>query len=181
VVWPGAPDCPVCHQTVSGAPGPYRIKLATLGFLQPRSALIHRTIRCTSGATTNSHNGRLQKLWNRWTVKNSALQSQSIESEAHQTVNRTCPMWHQTVRCHKKTTAPTVDCSQTLMVGWRGGAPDSLQGLFGGAPDCPVRPSPAASPTTCLVVEGYKYPQPPQLQAFKISKYHIQCKSSSIH
>jgi hypothetical protein len=39
-----------------------------------------------------------------------------------------------------------------------GGAPDNLQCLSGGAPDCPVRPSPAASPTATLVIEGYKYP-----------------------
>jgi hypothetical protein len=42
-------------------------------------------------------------------------------------------------------------------------------------------PITAASPTATLVVEGYKYPQPPQLQASKISEYHIQYKSSSIH
>jgi hypothetical protein len=28
---------------------------------------------------------------------------------------------------------------------------------------------------------GYKYPQPPQLQASKFSEDHIQYKSSSIH
>jgi hypothetical protein len=44
-----------------------------------------------------------------------------------------------------------------------------------------MRPSTAASPTATLVVEGYKYPQPPQLQASKISEHHIQYKSSSIH
>jgi hypothetical protein len=59
VPWSGAPDCPVCHRTVSGAPGPYNSKLATLGFLRPRSNgrlrpnpngwvtwLAHRTVRC---------------------------------------------------------------------------------------------------------------------------------------
>jgi hypothetical protein len=61
VLWSGAPDCPVWHQTVSGAPGPYNVQLATLGFLQARSAIIHRTVRCDSGATATSRNGRLQK------------------------------------------------------------------------------------------------------------------------
>jgi hypothetical protein len=88
---------------------------------------------------------------------------------------------HQTVRCHKKTKAPTINCSRTLTVGWRGGAADSLQCRSGGASDCLVRSSTAASPTATLVVEGYKYPQPPQLQASKISEHHIQYKSSSIH
>jgi hypothetical protein len=31
------------------------------------------------------------------------------------------------------------------------------------------------------VVEGYKYPQPPPLQASKNSDLHIQYKGSSIH
>jgi hypothetical protein len=34
--------------------------------------------------------------------------------------------------------------------------------MSGGAPDYPVRSSPAASPTATKVVGGYKYPQPPQ-------------------
>jgi hypothetical protein len=38
---------------------------------------------------------------------------------------------------------------------WR--APDSAQWLSSGVPDCPVRPSPAASPTAMEVVGGYKY------------------------
>jgi hypothetical protein len=72
VPWSGAPDCPVCHRTVSGAPGPYSLKLATLRFLRAHSAIIHRTLRCASGATTTSRNGRLQKLKIRAPGKNSA-------------------------------------------------------------------------------------------------------------
>jgi hypothetical protein len=49
VLWSGAPDCPVCHRIVSGAPGPYRVQTATLGFLQVHSAIIHRTVRCAIG------------------------------------------------------------------------------------------------------------------------------------
>jgi hypothetical protein len=40
-----------------------------------------------------------------------------------------------------------------------------------------VRPSTAACPNGCLVVEDYKYPQPPPLQASKFSKVLIQYKS----
>jgi hypothetical protein len=87
VPWSGAPDCPVCHRTVSGAPGPYTHELASLGFLLRRSAIIHRTVRCDSGATTPSRNGRLQKLKNHMnsaqTVRSRAVQP----SEAHQIVN----------------------------------------------------------------------------------------------
>jgi hypothetical protein len=53
--------------------------------------------------------------------------------------------------------------------------------VSGGAPNCPVRPLTTIYPNSCLVVEGYKYPQPPPLQASKISEYHIHYKSSRIH
>jgi hypothetical protein len=109
--------CGLVHRTVSGAPGPYRVQLATLGFLRAHSAIIHPTVQCTSGATANSRNSRLQKSTDSATVKNSVWQSQSTESKAHRTMNRSCPVWHRTVRCHKKSTAPTVDCSRTLTVG----------------------------------------------------------------
>jgi hypothetical protein len=74
-----------------------------------------------------------------------------------------------------------VNYYRTLTIGWRGGTPDTEQWVSGGTPDCPVHPSPATSPTTTLVVEGYKYPQPPQLQASKFFEHHIQYKSSRIH
>jgi hypothetical protein len=54
--------CPgLAHRTVSGAPGPYNLKLATLVFLQALSAIIHRTVRCTSGVTAIQRNGRMQR------------------------------------------------------------------------------------------------------------------------
>jgi hypothetical protein len=99
VPWSGAPDCPMCHRTVFGAPGPYSPKLATLGFLWACTAIIHRTVRCTSGATTTSCNGRLQKLK---IQRNSAQQcaaEQNRPSEAHRTLQSACPVRHRTVRC----------------------------------------------------------------------------------
>jgi hypothetical protein len=51
----------VCHRTVSGAPGPYRPEPATLGFQKAHSAIMHRTVRCTSRAMAKSRNGRLCK------------------------------------------------------------------------------------------------------------------------
>jgi hypothetical protein len=65
------PDSVRCTRT-------YSCELATFGFLRSRSAIIHRTVRCTSGATAPSRNGRLQKPLTPWTVKNSG-QSQSAE------------------------------------------------------------------------------------------------------
>jgi hypothetical protein len=99
VLWSGAPDCPVCHRTVSGAPGLYKDELATLGFLQARSAVIHRTVRCDSGATATSRNGRLQKSGDQMNSE-----EQCAESELQV---RSAPNTEQclsgaalTVRCH---------------------------------------------------------------------------------
>jgi hypothetical protein len=56
VPWSGAPDCPVCHRTVSDAPPDsvrctrgLQAELFTFGNSQRRFAIIHRTVRCTTG------------------------------------------------------------------------------------------------------------------------------------
>jgi hypothetical protein len=44
--------------------------------------------------------------------------------------------------------------------------------VFGGAPDCPVRPSKDSLPNGYVVVEGYKYPPTtttPSIQVFQTS------------
>jgi hypothetical protein len=151
VLWSGAPDCPVCHRTVPGAPCQYKSEAATRGKTQARSAIIHQIVRCASEAmaiqraTVDSDSG---------TVQHSAQQ----KSEQRVRGAPDCPVHHQTVQCHKKTKELTVNCSRTLTVGWRGGAPDTEQWVSSGAPDCLVRPSTSASPTATLVVGGYKYP-----------------------
>jgi hypothetical protein len=103
VSWSSAPDCPVCHRTVSGAPGPYNTKLFTFGFLQCRSAIIHWTVQCTTGLSVHQRsngyqrNGRLQ-----WTPANATVRGQFARKseqppEAHRTVNSTCPVRPSTV------------------------------------------------------------------------------------
>jgi hypothetical protein len=65
--WSGAPDCPVCHWTVSGALGTVEAELFTFGFLESRSAIIHRTVRWATGPPgvpaeqRLQRNGRLQR------------------------------------------------------------------------------------------------------------------------
>jgi hypothetical protein len=39
----------LAHRTVSGAPEPYRVQAATLGFSQACSTIIHRPVRCATG------------------------------------------------------------------------------------------------------------------------------------
>jgi hypothetical protein len=53
----------MCHRTVSGAPGQYTSELATFGFLQRHSAIIHRPPDCPVHQRSNGYqrNDRLQR------------------------------------------------------------------------------------------------------------------------
>jgi hypothetical protein len=74
--WSGAPDCPVCHRTVSGAPPDnvrctrvLQLELLTFGFPRRSSAIIHRTCPVHTGLSSvpaeqrlSARNGRLCKV-----------------------------------------------------------------------------------------------------------------------
>jgi hypothetical protein len=105
----GAPDNVRCSRTV-------QLKPATLGFLETHSAIIHQTVRCAiglSGAPAEQWLNRASVDSAKATVRYNAQQ----KSEAHRIVNRTCPVWHRTIRCRMRTKPSTVNCSRTLTVG----------------------------------------------------------------
>jgi hypothetical protein len=133
----------------------------------------HRTVRCISGVTTIQRNGRLQRLLTNATVRNSARQSQNAPDteQCMSGVAPDCPVPLED-RASNGRQLPNPNGWVTWLAHWT---------ISGGAPDCLVRPSTAATPNGLLVVEGYKYPQPPPLQASKISEHHIQYKGSSIY
>jgi hypothetical protein len=60
--WSGAPDCPVAHRTVSGAPGGLALNSSASGNSQSRRAIIHRTVRCTPDSVRCSKEERPQEL-----------------------------------------------------------------------------------------------------------------------
>ena len=83
--WSGAPDCPVCHRTVSSAPPDsarctrgLQAELLTFGKSQRRSAIIHRTVRCTTG--------QCPVLQRRATLNSPASEIRSA------IIHRTCPV-----------------------------------------------------------------------------------------
>jgi hypothetical protein len=93
VPWSGAPDCPV-HQGT-------RLQTCHLREFWGRSAIIHRTVRCSTGlsgvpAEQRLHraNGRLQRAVNALQCAQKSEQSQ----KAHRTVNSDCLVHHRTVR-----------------------------------------------------------------------------------
>jgi hypothetical protein len=109
--WSGAPDCPVHHRTVSGAPGSSTPNLPPSGIRGGRSAIIHRTVRCStrlSGVAPDcpvcqaEHRSSTPTVVCRGTVKRYSVRLRAQKSEqaqkAHRTVNRTCPVHYQTVR-----------------------------------------------------------------------------------
>jgi hypothetical protein len=154
VPWSGAPDCPVCHRTVSSAPGPYNSELATLGFLRPRSAIIHRTVQCASGATATS----------RATVDcnalNAHMRAQRTEDAqlAHRTVYRTCPVHHRTAqRPHKSELQRSNPNGLLTWLSHR---------TVSGAP-CD-----SSLPTAIFGGWGYKYPNHPIFNGIQV--FHLQ-------
>jgi hypothetical protein len=67
--------------------------------------LAHRTVRCASGVTAIQRNGRLQK-------REQCAQKSEQASEAHQTVNSTCPVPHRTVWCDMKSALQRSESSE---------------------------------------------------------------------
>jgi hypothetical protein len=159
----------LAHRTVSGAPGKINFKLFTFGFSRRTSAIIHRTVRCTSGATVIC-------------TQRSTLQSKQYKSDVRAASQRgtglsgvppDCPVPHEDKASNGRP-GPTL----TNRLTWRltGHCPVTHRTLSGGAPDCPVRPSPASFSNGLIVFGGYKYHPNRPLQGWE-SKQHS--KSSS--
>jgi hypothetical protein len=161
VPWSGAPDCPVCHRTVSGAPGPYSSKLATFGFLRACSAIIHRTIRCAIGLSGAPAEQRLFGA----TDPCKHYSTRIVRAEVRAVV-RGAPDSEQ----YLSGAAP--DCPVPLedkaSNGRQRSNPNSwVTWLAHRTVRCTHRQQP--NPNDCLVVVGYKYPSTtstPTIQAF---------------
>jgi hypothetical protein len=114
-LWSGAPDCPVCHRTVSGAPG--HLKLNSLPSGNSKGAPLKFT-----GLSGVPAEQRLLRAQRSSATAFNALQC-APESEhaqlAHRTVYRTCPVHHRTAqRPHKSELQLSADVA---------GAPDSVR------------------------------------------------------
>jgi hypothetical protein len=176
--------CPgLAHQTVSGAP-PGSVwctrepnsELATFENSRSRSAIIHRTVRCStrlSGVPAEQRllraNGRLQRAVNALQCAQKSEQSQ----KAHRTVKSDCPVHHRTVRWPRRQKLQW--SNPNGRVTWL-----ALRTVSGGAPDCPVRHATAASTNGSFGGWGYKYPQPPIIHCIRVFSLHTSYKSYSI-
>jgi hypothetical protein len=158
------------HRTVSDAPPDSvrctrgdRLQLFTFGFLESRSAIIHWTVRCASGATTIQRNGQLQRS----PANVNSARTVRVESEQRQKAHRTVTVWCGT----GLSGAPSCQSSNYRNCenpnGW-------VTWLAHRTVRCAHRKT--ASPTFGLVVGTINTPQPPPLQASKFFRHHIQYK-----
>jgi hypothetical protein len=129
--------------------------------MEGRSAIIHRTVRCASGATATS----------RATVDcntlNAHLRAQRTEhaQKAHRTVYRTCPVHHRTAqRPHLSELQRSEPNGRLTWLAHRT--------VSGGAPDCPVRHAIDSLPTATFGGWGYKYPNHPTIHCIQV--FHLQ-------
>jgi hypothetical protein len=140
VPWSGAPDSVRCTRKLNS-------ELLTFGNSGSRSAIIHRTVWCStrlSGAPAEQRlfraNGRLQKTLNAL----QCTQKSEHAQKAHRTVYRTCPVHHRTVRCPR--------CQKLQRLEYNG----RVTWLAHRTVRCAMRQKP--SPTVLLVVGAINTP-----------------------
>jgi hypothetical protein len=130
------PDSVRCTRAVRLQTLHLRFSDVALRYNSPDYPVCHRTVRCTSGATLAS-----ATIGCNATVHGQFAQKSEQPPEAHRIVHSTCPVQHQTVRCHKKTKLQR--SNPNGWVTWL-----AHRTVSGGAPDCPVRPSTVAAPNS---------------------------------
>jgi hypothetical protein len=146
-------------------PGPYVFKLATFGFLESHSAIIHRTVRCATGlssvpaeqwlaSATVDSNGRLQR-------EPCADSSRKVRAAPEG-----APVSEQCLSGAPRSQSSNGRYRQNPngWVTWL-----AHRTVSGGAPDCLVRPSTDSLPNGRIGGWGYKYPPTtttPSIQVF---------------
>jgi hypothetical protein len=153
VPWSGAPDSVRCTREPNS-------ELATFGNSGSHSAIIHRTVRCSTGLSgvpaeqrLLRANGRLQRAVNVLQCAQKSEQSQ----KAHRTVNSDCLMRHRTVRWPRR---------QKLQ---RSNPNGRVTWLTHRTVQCAMRQQPP--PTAHLVVGAINTPNHPPFIASKFSAF----------
>jgi hypothetical protein len=141
----------VCHRTVSGAPGHSRLNSSPSGKDRGRSAIIHRTVRCASGATATSRATVDCNCIKCATVRARVRARAGGASDSLQDLSGAPPDSPEAPQVR----APTVEPQWSADVA--------------GAPDCPVRYATAAFQRPFLVVGAINTPTTPHSMASKFS------------
>jgi hypothetical protein len=164
--------CPsLAHRTVRCSPDSVRCtrepisELLTFENSGSRSAIIHRTVRCSTGLSSVlakqrllCANGRLQRAVNALQCAQKSEQSQKA---------------HRTVRLPRRQKLQRSNSNGRVT--WL-----AHRIVSGGAPDCPVRHVTAASTNGSFGGWGYKHSQPPTIHCIQVFSLHTSYKSYSI-
>jgi hypothetical protein len=136
-------------------------ELATFGKMGGRSAIIHRSVRCASGATATS---RATVDCNAFNARLRAQRTEHAQT-AHQTVYRTCPVHHRTAQRphHSELQRSESNGRLTWLV---------HRTVSSSAPDCPVRHATAAFQQPYFGGWGYKYLNHPTFNCIQV--FHLQ-------
>jgi hypothetical protein len=148
----------VCHRTVSGAPGHSTLNSLPSGISEGRSAIIHRTVRCASGATATS---RATVVCNRIKCATVRARVRARAGGAPDSLQDMSSAPPDSLEAPQVRT-PTVEPQRLADVA---GAPDSIRwrtGLSGG-------PCDSTLPTTIFGGWGYKYPNHPTFNGIQVS------------
>jgi hypothetical protein len=130
--WSGAPDCPVAHRTVSGAPGGLTLNCSASGFSWSRHAIIHRTVRC-------SKEGMAPELASLGNSRRLLRYNSPDMSGVHRTVR--CILGATaTSRQRLPATAFNARAARAEVRVTHAGAPDSEQCMSGAPPDIKADP-----------------------------------------
>jgi hypothetical protein len=143
VPWSGAPDCPV-HQGT---------QLRTCHLREFWELLRYNSPDCPVRQQSNGYTAPTAVCNGTVKVNSARLRAQKSEQrqKAHRTVNSNYPVHHRTVRCPRRQKLQR--SNPNGRVTWL-----AHRTVSGGAPDCPVRHTTAASTNGCFSGWGYKYP-----------------------
>ena len=119
----GAPDCPVVHRTVSGAPGCLDLKTPFSGTCRRRTAKIHRTVRCAPDCPVSQRSAG--------PTVGCAICARHVAEPTVGRGHRTVRCAPDSVRCANGSKSSTVGC---VNLG-KQSAPDCEQGMSGAPPD----------------------------------------------
>jgi hypothetical protein len=158
---------------MSDAPGWILSNSLASGIWGGRSAIIHRTVRrstglsgAPSGATASSTNGRLQRYRN---SEQCSLRAQKLEQASEGAPDSVQDLSGAPPDC------PVTPLVRAPTVGTQ------RPGDVVGAPDCPVRHTTAALTNGSFGGWGYKYPPTTTLQCIQVFSHRTSYKSYRLH
>jgi hypothetical protein len=116
-LWSGAPNCPVCHQTVSGAPPDMsgapedsNSNSSPSGKSRGNSTIIHRNVRCTPDSVRCSKEERPQELVGFGKLQQLLRYNSPDMSGVHRTVQCNCGA---TTTTRQRTPATAINARQS--------------------------------------------------------------------